>query len=994
MSRYRCSICNREYIPQEAAARSYFCCGQPLERVGSGASPPDVAAPEAAREVSRSLEALLHPAGLGREIDVFAGSETDTPIAVEVIPPAGNTVDALAMEGLLGSLGVQAPFALEIAADDNGRHFVVRAHAGVLSHLCSQMESVYGQVEFHPLDEECDPARRLRTAGLVGQYERDGERRVAMGRLHLRRFEALPLRTYRDGDFREADPILAVLGGFGRVVEGERLLSQLLLCPAPDDWADGFQSLTRPPEARLKTESPLGLGGGLLLAGAAGLGFAIFLRLLTWTVAGKWLQAGLLGLGTLPLAYLAFRAYRAFDRDQLHAEPAQVTRKIFLPGYRFQLRLAVEAPTREQAQRRLFQLAAAYRHFNAGAGNALTLEETLFDPCDLESGWDEKAFGGIRTSLRLPGAPRDILNVAEAASLWHLPWGDGAQLVPRTLAPRLLPLPGDVAEGVPIGSSTHHGRTIPVCLPPSAVERNKLLVARTRRGKTTLMLHLAQAACQVAERGDERRAVERRAVVFIDPHGDAVKRLARTIPPPRVDDVVYLDFGDEMRVPGWNLLDTRMGLSPELLVDSFIYAGRRIWVDYWGPRMEDVLRHVVWTLVQANQTRERGEQYTVLDVQAALILQQFQYGLREQVAGDPELTMWWCGYYDKLHERQRLEVINPVLTKIQRFAASPTVRRIVSQPESTINFLDLIARGGILLVDLPAGAIGQDNTGFLGSLLLSYLEAALRTNQGLPYGRRPRATCFIDECSAIPFTYQKLLAELVKMGADFTLVAQSLAQIEAIEPGLLDTTLANIDTLAVFQTSGRDARELVWELGDESLKAHHIVNLPDHVCFLKTQRDGKPLPVMRVDLDDAPEGDANTARAIQERAHRYTVDAAGAERRYREHIRQAYRMDLEAFQEKVNHFRELSERAREEKELEESRRRSKEAQEDLWAEAGGETSRASHLSVGGPPGAPLPEELEQPRKHTRSRRGRQEQGREVEEETEAEVSAEGEEKEE
>jgi len=83
---------------------------------------------------------------------------------------------------------------------------------------------------------------------------------------YLRRFEALPLRTYRDGDFREADRILGVLGGFGRVpkgacpegaegacpepAEGERLLSQLLLRPAPDDWADAFQSLTRPLDMR------------------------------------------------------------------------------------------------------------------------------------------------------------------------------------------------------------------------------------------------------------------------------------------------------------------------------------------------------------------------------------------------------------------------------------------------------------------------------------------------------------------------------------------------------------------------------------------------------------------------------------------------------------------------------------------------------------------------------------------------------------------------
>ena len=111
--------------------------------------------------------------------------------------------------------------------------------------------------------------------------------------------------------------------------------------------------LPRPPDVRVKTESPLGLGGGMLLAAGIGLGLAALLRLLTWAVMGKWPEATLLGLGMLPLGYLALRAYRAFGRDRLHADAAQVTRKIFLPGYRFQLRLAVGASTQRGARRRL-----------------------------------------------------------------------------------------------------------------------------------------------------------------------------------------------------------------------------------------------------------------------------------------------------------------------------------------------------------------------------------------------------------------------------------------------------------------------------------------------------------------------------------------------------------------------------------------------------------------------------------------------------------------
>jgi hypothetical protein len=869
-------------------------------------------------------------------------------VAIEAIPPADNGVDALAMGGLLGALGLRAPFALEIAADSAGRRFILRAHRPVLTYLCSQMESVYGQVAFRPL-KEGDPARRLRAVGLVGRFERAGRRRIAMGRLRLRRVEALPLRTCQEGDFEDADPILGLMGGLGRVQEGERILAQLVLRPAPDDWADGLQSLTRPADTRLRSESPLGLSGGVLLAMAGGLGFSALLRLLTLGLLGRWIPAALWALGLAPLGYLGACAVRRFERNR-HLDPDQVRRKIFLPGFRFQLRLAAEAPTLVAARRRLVQLAAAYRQFNTGAGNGLTLEEWAFDPCDLHHGWPR--------GIHLPGQPRDIINAAEAASLWHLPWGEGVEMVRRSLAPRRLPLPEDVAEGVPIGSSSHQGRTVRVCLPPSAVGRNKLLVAKTRKGKTTLMLHLAQAALRNP----------RQAVVFIDPHGDAVKRLAGLVPAERVDDVVFLDFGAGARVPGWNLLDVHMGFTPELLVESFIYTGRRIWTEFWGPRMEDVVRHVLWTLVRANAARGQGEQHTILDVQAALLLDVFQRQLRIQSQDDMEVKMWWGAYYDSLHPRQRLEVVNPVLTKIQRFASSPTVRRVISRPSSTVLIPDLIARGGILLVNLPGGEIGLDNVGFLGSVLLSYLEVAIRSHQGLPAHRRPRVSCFIDECGSIPFSYQTLLAELVKMGADFTLVTQSLRQLEELDPGMLDTTLANVDTLAVFQTSGRDARDLVWELGDPAIRPSHIVNLPDHTFYLKTQRRGEPLPLMRVRLDEVPDGDEAVMEAINQRSRRYTVDVGAADAAYRERADAVYGVSMAQYEARLRHWRESLEREdAERRELQEARRRARIATRELEAEL----RRSESDGIGAQKPPPAPEERSQTRRarkrHTRSK---------------------------
>src|SRR5207248_3452576 len=85
-----------------------------------------------------------------------------------------------------------------------------------------------------------------------------------------------------------------------------------------------------------------------------------------------------------------------------------------------------------------------------------------------------------------------ILTTRELAGLWHLPHAaSDVTLVERTTARHWLPLPTSVVGGCRIGVSRHQGRTIPVELPDDVLARHLLLVAKTRRGKSTLMLRLA-----------------------------------------------------------------------------------------------------------------------------------------------------------------------------------------------------------------------------------------------------------------------------------------------------------------------------------------------------------------------------------------------------------------------------------------------------------------------------------------------------------------------
>jgi hypothetical protein len=169
--------------------------------------------------------------------------DADAMVVVEIIPPRTNNVDALQAETLLGSLLGTGIFSLEFTADSQGCRFLVRAPQARIKHIQSQIQGVYEQAQFIPLPDEQDPAQ------LVGPQ-------IAQGRMHLRRSVQLPLRTYRDGDFAESDPIRSLLGAFGHIELGEKVLAQLILAPAPLNWSDRYQGSTRRIDEAISGEAP------------------------------------------------------------------------------------------------------------------------------------------------------------------------------------------------------------------------------------------------------------------------------------------------------------------------------------------------------------------------------------------------------------------------------------------------------------------------------------------------------------------------------------------------------------------------------------------------------------------------------------------------------------------------------------------------------------------------------------------------------------------
>jgi hypothetical protein len=807
----------------------------------------------------------------------------------EIVTPRTNAARLSAAENLFSALALAhgreaEPIALEIVADGGLRRFQLRTTTVTDQQRIGRLlGAAYPQADLRPFGASDNAA---------GDAARQGpDERCAVSVLRPRRGEYLPLRVFVDRDLdgrsasAQADPLLGVLSALVDLPSAWRALVQLVVAgPAPADWTRRHQrlALERPLDAERARDSgpspvlPLGLVGLVILYVIASSGLAAWRR-------GDWLTVSGLGASALLLAVLTITLARWFGRREI-VDPRQVQAKLERDACLVELRLAVFAPEfadESSVYDVLEHVAAAYRAYSSGAGNSLSAQ-VINDAPDLR--------------LLAPLGRPYLLNVQELAGLWHLVQAtDDVPFVERTRARRRLPLPETVAgdpsgDSCRIGVSAHQGHAVPVHLQTALLNRHLLAVAKTRRGKSSLLLRLAQHLMTTGTNGAGNRAG--RGLILVDPHRDLASAALGLVPRHRQADVVYLDISNRRRPFGINLLDAGLGWDRDQATANALRIFRREFDGFWGPRMEDAFRFAVLALFEANQTLcaedprlGRNAQHTILEVPAILERRGFrQYVLKR--SRDPVIRDWFEGYFDALDTRQRLEIINPVQTKVHKYLGNLVARQIVGQPKSTIDFRRLIERHQIVLVNLNAFDVGEDVAALVGGTLLNLAARAISSQATLPPDQRQPVTLIVDEFHTIPGAdYEQVFGELAKYGANMILATQTLSRLDRLtdaqrQRDLRAAVFSNLDGLLAFHTSAEDATYLADELGGD-LDAQDLLELGHFACYARVtdMRSGERLPTFSVHLDPPPVGISPTAVMALARlsAEQYGRDALDAE---------------------------------------------------------------------------------------------------------------------
>jgi hypothetical protein len=381
---------------------------------------------------------------------------------------------------------------------------------------------------------------------------------------------------------------------------------------------------------------------------------------------------------------------------------------------------------------------------------------------------------------------RLVLSVPELARIATVPAAGAVAGLDRagakTAAPsRMLPASGRI-----LGYADHSGVRRQVAIAPEDTRHHLHVVGETGTGKSTL---LANLVLQDAEAG--------RAAVVIDPKGDLVEAILERLPQGCEERTCVVDPNDRRDAVGLNVL---AGSDPDLIVDHVAGVFKRIYEPWWGPRTDDIMRAACLTLAQIPGA-------TLAEVPWLLTDFDWRRAIRDRLGDVGGLSAFWS-WYDRLPEQQRAQHIAPLLNKLRSFLLRGPVQAIVGQAAPKRDVESLIDEGGLLLVRVPKGTLGEDTSRLLGAFVVARVWQRCMRRASIAEEERPDATLYVDETHnylALPRSFEDLLAEARGYRLSLVLAHQHMGQLPR---DVRDALGANARTKVVFTCSPEDALAL------------------------------------------------------------------------------------------------------------------------------------------------------------------------------------------
>ncbi len=360
-------------------------------------------------------------------------------------------------------------------------------------------------------------------------------KRLSFGEVGLNSYTYLPTKTYFD--FKDVDPLSALLGFLSKQPANLKMAIQIAITPAYFPWADNA------------------------VAAAHKLSYD--------ETAAKY--------GQNPQRML-------------------IMKKASFQGGKAVIRLLVGSTTDAvDPYPYLTQLAGTFGSFSLGEGNQYIFKRRIFFPDWFLKRTKERKITYFEKQYQILNA-QELATLWHPpgyllAGIKNIAWGKTLLGEP----PENLPVVPGHPEGVILkqdinffAKTEFKNKEQIFGIKTEDRRKHVYIIGKTGVGKSTLIANMAI---------DDIR--KDRGVGIIDPHGDLSETILDFIPKRRLNDVVYLEPFDTERPFSLNVLEIKNKQQKDLVASGIVSIFYKLYKDSWGPRLEYILRNVILTLLEA-----------------------------------------------------------------------------------------------------------------------------------------------------------------------------------------------------------------------------------------------------------------------------------------------------------------------------------------------------------------------------------------------------------
>ncbi len=493
--------------------------------------------------------------------------------------------------------------------------------------------------------------------------------------------------------------------------------------------------------------------------------------------------------------------------------------KIGKPGFDAVIRIVVSSTTHESAEAHLNNIEHNFAQFeglNEFTQNKLRNKKAFMDEFVYRF-MPKKSHTGV-------------LNSEELATLFHFP--NKAITTPNIfwVNSKRAPAAANIAtEGLFLGKSSYRGLSKEVFIGDDDRRRHMYIIGKTGTGKTEF---LKQMINQDIKNG--------KGVGVIDPHGDLIEDILQQIPPERAEDVILFDPSDTSRPMGVNMLEADTEEEKHYVVSSIVGLMYKLYdpnkTGIIGPRFEHAIRNAMLTVMY-----QPGS--TFIEVVRVLTDSKFVQSLLPLVQ-DPIVRRYWTDQIAQTSDFHKSETLDYIVSKFGRFVTNKTMRNIIGQSQSAFNMRDVMDNQKILLINLSKGKIGEENSSFLGLILVPKILIAAMSRQNMAMDQRKDFYLYVDEFQnfATP-DFAQILSEARKYRLDLIVANQFIGQ---MEEEVKNAIFGNVGTLASFRVGVTDANYLQHEF-QPTFNESDLINIDRFNCYMRSVVNGEPVPPFSLD---------------------------------------------------------------------------------------------------------------------------------------------------